>query len=306
MTSANGILVTGAPRSGTSWVGRMVSQAPHVRYVHEPFNITSRPCHCGVKFDYWFQYVSSNNKRLFHDHLGHTIFPGFSRIGLLNQVTWMWQSKRIRPLAGYFRSYLSHRVVVKDPLAVISAETVADLFDMDVVVVVRHPAAVVSSYKQLHWSHPFSHFLQQPQLMEEHFAPYRAEIEDVARHRYGVVDEAALLWKLIHSVVVTYRERRPSWVVVRYEDLASNPIEGFRNMFERVRLPFSHRASDVIRAHSPSGYGPDTPSPYAIKRDSHHVMSKWKNDLTVTEVDRIRARVQDVASVFFTDEDWVI
>ncbi|MCF8233846.1 MAG: hypothetical protein K9G67_15655 [Bacteroidales bacterium] len=33
------ILVTGAHRSGTTWVGHVMREAPEVHYIHEPFNV---------------------------------------------------------------------------------------------------------------------------------------------------------------------------------------------------------------------------------------------------------------------------
>lgn len=41
------------------------------------------------------------------------------------------------------------RPLVKDPFALFSAEWFADNFDAEVIVIVRHPAAVVSSIKRL-------------------------------------------------------------------------------------------------------------------------------------------------------------
>lgn len=102
MISRKPILVTGSPRSGTSRVGRMIGQVPSVRYVHEPFNISGRPCRCGVKFYYWFHYLSSESRLFLQSHLKHTIFPAYNRIGLLNLITEILQSKRIRPLLLIF------------------------------------------------------------------------------------------------------------------------------------------------------------------------------------------------------------
>ena len=36
MQNASPILVTGSHRSGSTWVGKMLSVAPHVAYIHEP------------------------------------------------------------------------------------------------------------------------------------------------------------------------------------------------------------------------------------------------------------------------------
>jgi hypothetical protein len=298
------ILVTGMPRSGTSWVGRMISQAPLVRHVHEPLNISSRPCRCGVKFDYWFHYLSPENLPYFHSHLKHTIFPAFNRIGLLNLITELVQSKRIRPISRYVQSHLFFRAVVKDPIAIFSAKTLAGLFNMDVVILIRHPAAIVSSYKSLNWTHSFAHFLNQPELMEDHLAPFRSEIEAFAKNEYDVVDQAALLWKLIHSMIIQYQETQPDWVFVRYEELAVNPIEGFHKIFNRLRLPLTKRMRRTIQGHSLQNQPPNAADPYIIKQDPHQVISKWKTNLTSAEIHRIRARVEDVSSTFFTDDDW--
>ena len=43
MSSGRPILVTGAHRSGTTWVGKMLALAPGVGYVHEPFSPLTRP-----------------------------------------------------------------------------------------------------------------------------------------------------------------------------------------------------------------------------------------------------------------------
>jgi hypothetical protein len=304
MTSLKPILVTGAPRSGTSWVGRMISQVPFVRYVHEPFNISSRPCRCGTKFDYWFYYLSSSNRMFFHNHLNHIFFPAFSKIGLFNLISEMVESKRVGPLMRYFQSYLFHRVVVKDPIAVFSAEKLADMYDMNVVVLIRHPAAIVNSYKVLNWTHPFSHFLYQSELMKKHLAPFRPEIEDFVENQHDIIDQVALLWKLIHYMIIKYAEMRPGWLFVRYEDLALNPIEGYQNMFDWLGLPFSEHTRNAIQAHSLREQKTNTADPYAIKQNPSLVVSQWKKALTSSEIERIRRRVEDVASSFYSDEEW--
>lgn len=298
------ILVTGSPRSGTSWVGRMIEQEPFVRYVHEPFNISRIPCRCGVNFEYWFQYLSLEILNEFREHLGHTIYPAYTWIGLLNTITEMVQSKRIRPLSKYFETYLPRRVVVKGPLAIFSAETLAHLFEMDVVVLIRHPAAIVSSYKDLNWTHPFSHFLNQPELIEEQLSPFRHEIEDFANNEYDIVDQIALLWKLIHYKIANHQETHPNWIFLRYEDLALNPIEEYRTIFQQLDLPFSDHTYAMIQSHNMQQMPSESFDPYSIKQNPRQVISKWRDRLTTAEIARIRERVEDVSSVFYSDDEW--
>jgi len=303
-TSNKPILVTGIPRSGTSWVGRMISQAPYVRYVHEPFNISGNLCHCGMSFRYWFQYISPENSHKFSEHLHHTIFPAYHRIGFFNTITEIANTKRIRPLTNYLRTYLSHRVIVKDPIAVFSAETLANMFDMDVIVLIRHPAAIVSSYKSLNWTHPFSHFLSQPDLMEEHLSPFRDEINEFVINQYDIVDQIALLWKLVHHMIIKYQRTKPSWIFVRYKDLALEPLDGYQKIFQKLGLKFSEHIRDRIQAHSLLKETLSDDDPYAIKQNPYQVIYKWKKTLTPDEINRIQKRVEEISAVFFSDNEW--
>lgn len=304
MTSTNGVLVTGAPRSGTTWVGRIIARAPAVHFVHEPFNITGHPCCCGVRLKYWFHYLSQTNTHEYKEHLRHTIYPAYTSAGLVNLITEIVRSRRIRPLAKYLGSYFSHRVVVKDPLAVFSAETLSTLFDLNVLVLIRHPAAVVNSYKAANWTHPFSHFLDQPLLMEERLAPFRGEIEDFAKHEYDTIDQIAFLWKLIHFMISHYQAAQPRWLFVKYEELVLEPIEGFRKIFGRLELPYSDRVREAIQRYRLQEPLAPTTEMYSTRQHPHQVLSKWKVSLTPEEIDRIRKRVGDVSSAFYSDREW--
>ena len=78
---------------------------------------------------------------------------------------------------------------MKAPLGVFSAGWLASTFDLDVVILIRHPAAVAHSYKRLQWRHPFSDFLRQPKLMEEHLSSFAPQIERYARTEQNLVDQ---------------------------------------------------------------------------------------------------------------------
>lgn len=305
MVAGKSILITGIPRSGTTWVGRMVAQAPQVRYIHEPFNITGRSCACGVKFDKWFYYISQENECRFLEHLSHTINPSVNHYGLLNLTREVWSTRRVQPVRRYVKSFLrGHRPLIKGPLALFSAAWLASVFDMEVIVVIRHPAAVVASYKQLNWSHPFSHFLEQPLLMREHLAPFETEIRDFANNEYDLVDQAALLWKLTHYMILKYRQTRPHWIFIRHIDLSRDPINGFQRIFSKLNLPFSDRNSQTIQNHSVAPNPTRSADPYSVKRDSKQMISNWKSQLTPAEIERVRARVEDISKEFYSDEDW--
>lgn len=304
MRSNKPILITGSPRSGTSWVGRIIGQEPFLHYVHEPFNISNPPCSCGVRFIYWFWYLTPANYETYEEHLAHTIYPAYSRAGLINAVSEVRRSRRIRPLLRYLMSHVTRGVIVKDPIAVFSAGMLAKLYEMNVVVLIRHPAAIVNSYKTLNWTHPFLHFMRQPELMEEHLAPFRHEIEDFAKNNHDIVDQAALLWKLIHYRIKKFQETHPDWVFIRYKDLALNPIAGYKKIFDQTGLRFSEPTRARIEAHQLQDSDPKNQDPYSVKQNPQFVLWKWRKGLTAEQITRIRKRVESVSQYFYADHEW--
>src|SRR5450755_544441 len=62
------ILITGSPRSGTTWVGDVLQQCPGMMLLTEPFNpdLSQRPARvCNIRFGEWFVYVTDDNEGQF-------------------------------------------------------------------------------------------------------------------------------------------------------------------------------------------------------------------------------------------------
>ncbi len=142
--------------------------------------------------------------------------------------------------------------------------------------------------------------------MEEQLGSFQSEIEDFAKNTYDIVEQVALLWKLIHFMIIKYRDTQPNWIFVKYADLAAEPIEGYRTIFEQLKLPFSERIRAEIHSRSSQEQLSDDTTPYSITRNSQQVITQWKKNLTAAEINRIRIRVEDVSSSFFSDEEWII
>ena len=169
------ILVTGSHRSGSTWLGQMIGASDVVGYVHEPFNIDRGPGICRTRFPYWFTYIRPGTDGAIADDFRRLLD---FRYNYLAQAVRVRSKRDVRVLirdGGHFLRYrMRHlRPLVKDPMALFSAEWIAETFDAQVVVVVRHPAAFASSLKLDGWTHPFSHFLNQPALIEDYLSPSR-------------------------------------------------------------------------------------------------------------------------------------
>ena len=286
----------------------MIGASDAVGYIHEPFNIDRGPGICRTRFPYWFTYIRPGTDGALADDFRRLLAFRYNYLAQAGSV----RSRRdvrvlIRDGGRFLRYRMRHaRPLVKDPMALFSAEWIAETFDAQVVVIVRHPAAFASSIKLDGWAHPFSHFLDQPALMEDHLSRFRQEIDSFAREEHDILDQAALLWRLIHSTIADYRVQHPEWVVVRHEDLSRDPIQGFGAVFEALDLSYTEDVKDAIR-RSTSRSNPvdrEVNGRQFLTRDSRANVDNWRRRLTPTEVERVRARVADVSPLFYGDDEW--
>jgi hypothetical protein len=300
------ILVTGSHRSGSTWVGKTLANAPDVGYIREPFGVHHRRGVLDVRFPYWFPYICSENEapylRPMRDMLA---FRSHTAAGLASV-----RSPRDLALAAHDRVEFARfrrrraRPLLKDPIAVFSAEWIADRFDAQVIALIRHPAAFASSLKKYRWTHPFGDFLAQPLLMRDLLSSYQEEITRFAGEERPIVDQAILLWNLIHSAIDTYRERRKDWVFARHEDLSRDPVEGFRSMFAAVGVPFSKEAEGAIARATAADNPAEVSEAGVLARDSRAGIWTWKARLTDEEIARVRAGTDPLWRAFYGEEDW--
>ena len=295
------ILVTGAPRSGTTWVGKMLALAPGVGYVHEPFN----PRFSAGRFDRYFTVVTRENEARYAPELQRMLTFHYELVPRLRR------RHRPKDVARTFRDFtrvqrvrLRHaRPLMKDPIALLSAEWLAQRFEMDVVVLIRHPAAFASSLKRLGWRHSFATFLDDGRVPEV-IRPYEGEVRAQAREPGDLLAQAALLWRLLYNAVASYRERHPDWVFLRHEDISLEPSASFERLYERLGLELTEAARTEIERASASGNPAAPTTPHAVELDSAASLGRWRDELTRDEIETLRARTSDVWPRFYADEDW--
>ncbi len=130
----------------------------------------------------------------------------------------------------------TQRALLKDPIAFFSAPWLANTFDADVLLLVRHPAAFASSLKRLGWGFDFRNLTSQQELMDGPLAAHADELRAAEAADLDIIDVAIVLWRVFNSVALTYRADHPTWLVRRYEDLAGNPVEAFRALYSDLGL----------------------------------------------------------------------
>jgi hypothetical protein len=303
---ARPILVTGMARSGTTWVGRMLCAGGAAGYLHEPFSLTKMPGTLRLPARHWYEYVCGENEELFLPRL--QAWLGF-RYPVAREVTRCRTRAELRWTIETWRSFRAsrgRRPLVKDPYSVLSAQWFADRLASDVVVTVRHPAAVVASWKRLEWNFDFGNLLDQPLLVRDRLGGFVHELEAARAAEPNLVDEVALLWRVIYSVVLDYCDRRPAFRVVRHEDLSRNPLGEFKPLYEAVGLPFTSEAAEAVTTSSARTNPKETTTedPYETQLDSAANLDAWRSRLTADERARIREITEATARRYYPEIEW--
>ena len=301
------ILVTGSHRSGTTWVGRMLAATPQVGYIHEPFNLMHHPGICTAPFSYWFTYITEENEAAYFEPLKQTLAFRFSFGAELPALRTPRQAGRmVKNYTNFTRYRLRHAVpLMKDPIALFSSEWLAKRFDMNVVVLIRHPAAFTSSIRRLNWTHDFSHFLAQPLLMRDYLAPFEADIRAFAEKEHDIFEQATLLWRIIHHLIIQYQEKHKDWVFLRHEDISEDPLHHFEYLYKRMNLTFTGKVKQVIEEYSSEDNPVDVSKGHTlVKRNSKSNIKSWKKKFSGDELTRLRNEVEEISQKFYSDADW--
>jgi hypothetical protein len=311
------ILITGMARSGGSWVSRMVAGSGEVVHINEPFNRRHppglTPGILRVPPPRAYQYVGAHNEEKyvagFRDML--RLRYNFAAELRVNRGAY-----DLAKMAKYGAAFAYGRVrrllpLVDDPYMVFAAEWMAERLDCQVVVLVRHPAGIVSSLTRIGdgWSDNLPDIAAQPELVRDHLTPYAEELERAAREPLDPIAHGALLWRLIHAGIAQQAARNPRIVVVRYEDMATDPVNEFRKLYDRIEgITFNRDAEQAVRGGCLAGPA-QRQVPWGrvgLGRTAFQPMQSvanawaWRDRLSAGQLAEVIERTRDVAGRFYT------
>ncbi len=303
------VLVTGAPRSGTTWVGKMLALSPSLGYIHEPFNNDHNVGRLPQHFPENFFYLHSGNETPYRLWLDDVLDYKYylSRALIKNQG--------LREKGAHVREWMHFisfrwkrkRPLIKDPLAFFSTPWLSQKFNVRPIVVIRHPAAVISSFKRLNWNITFEHFLNQQQLLTDWLGDHEEEIVQATKQSLSTIQAGILLWKLIYSTVIQYQNRFPEWFYVRHEDLSRDPEQAFHDLFQYISVPYTDAVIKKLRVYIQGNVRsevPDGANAMYIRINSRENIFNWKKRLSQDEISEIKSQLEPLWRQFYSDEDW--
>lgn len=307
----NWMFVTGVPRSGTTFVGRVLSWPLEVDYIHEPFNAA-----CGIpgmKGRYRYIRPSLDTEEM---RRNHALIQRLFNYDFTLRTTHDEKDSRTRKMVKHvFGSrgpfYLRmaklnpfHRAaVIKDPTGCLMAEYLYLTFGVKPVIVVRHPVSLAASLKRIDWWPKTFMLGQQKALVEDYFVD---EVDLLTKKWPDRLQTMAAHWRSIYKVLLTQASRHPDWQIVKIEDISASPVDTFQQLYDALGLTWTSYVESRIRSHTSREGRAEAREGRVqdLQRDSAKIFELRLQSLSVEDRRAIFDVVQDVALQVYSKESF--
>ena len=291
------VLVTGAPRSGTTPVGAALALAPGARMIYEPMGPTGDrripvgfaiPGQAGLSVDVFRDFLDDlkalrldlkPQKRRSHANMIFSQRLIRSIIGSRTRLTY-WTAK----LAPNFAT-----LVWKDPMAAFAVPSVLS-HGIPTVICIRSPLAHAASFKRKGWTADIASIY--PHFRDCYGAVPEIERLIAADQKPKSVASASMLWHLVY--LLAYRTSCGEFgrfsvplLLISGTELEANEMQVYCRMYENLGLPFEGRPRRWLegragQAVEDSGGATRT---HDWRRSILATNSYWKHTLTDEEVE---------------------
>jgi hypothetical protein len=299
---ANLIILLGAPRSGTTWIGKIFDSHPGALYRHEPDTVLRAPdlpVLCPP--EKMEEYTARGKRYLERLMVSRSLkaagsLPIFeknyrSRLGNVLHRSIVLGLKAVGALPWVNASDLSVPDMLSrgapPPILVfktVSSRGRAGVFlrampNARVIFIVRHPcgqvASTVSGIRKSRFERrvPFDEVLQTAEARQ--LGLTREVLESLS-----LIEQAAWHWAILNQKVLNDLSSSPSVLCVRYEDIAMNPLDQVKAMFNFVKLPWNSQSEAFLRK-STSGSGNE--GYFDVVRNSLASANRWRKELSPGE-----------------------
>ena len=310
---SNWIFVTGVIRSGTTFVGDILSHGLSVDYLHEPFHGGyTQPGHVELLPRYVSSGDTSEHVREYNDQLDRLFryqldmrtsrYDGDSRLRKLaksvvgSRGPFYLRIAKVNPFAS--------ACVIKDPVARLVTGHLYRRYDVKPVIVMKHPVSLAASLERVKWYPELEEYRRDNALRRDFFAGDDAFFERSWPNR---LLESMGHWRATYKFLLDEAERYGDWTVVVHEDLSADPQTEFRRLFDNVGLEFSASAARKVERLT----GSKSPTERAgrvqdFRRDSSKIFETRRQMVPHETRQQIFDIVHDVALRVYTRESFDI
>jgi hypothetical protein len=265
------IFLAGSGRSGTTWLADLINFKRDFRYMFEPFH--NEKIKEWSAFNYR-QYFSGVEDDPVIQKAVSSIFDG--------RINSSWTDK-------FWDKKPKNKLLIKD----IRANLMLKWFrvhypEMPVILLVRHPGAVIHSKMRLNWTVDLKNFLLQSNLVEDHLQPF---MELMNQPGLSIFQQHAMMWCIENYI--PFRQFKAGEIqVIFYEDLVMQPERQLKTLFNFIAEPYDAGVMELV--NKPSALAKRHNANLASAED---LISGWKNSISPGD----RALLEEIIRNFGMD-----
>jgi hypothetical protein len=289
------LLIAGIPRSGSTWTQLILSSDPSTLLVMEPDSETkSAPAIWAKRRLGRYPVLTPGERDADYEKLWRWVLAGAprgrrletaERVRKIALKEWRWYVQgRWTPtmrLAGQLGrkprdqpvpAMRDHRLLVKSVHAAMSVEWLATTFDLEVLVLLRHPAAVLASWQSLGLPEHFARLERVPEV--------RQRCEEWGVPLPGPDELEHTVWLL--GVLLTSLEqaaRHSGFLLRTHEQMCLSPAAEFRSLYGELGLEWTDRTDAALEGSNRPGQG------WSVERVAKDQPDLWKTRLSPATVD---------------------
>lgn len=307
----NVTLLLGAPRSGTTWLGKILDSHPNVLYRHEPDTIrTTRdlPAVCPPDQIPDFQDTARAYLRGMMNVTAlpvagsRPVFAKSYRFGVVGKLRGslvgavhaaaQWKPLRTRARSFKVPDMIGGRQVAKLNVVLKSVRSrgrvgllAQALPRARIVFVLRDPFGYVAAMLRGTRHGRFSSRIPVQELLDTMQARHLG-LTETAYRQLPVLEQLAWNWAILNQKALDELAGLGRVKIVHYHDLCATPVRAARDVFAFLGLPWHAQTDSFIRACVE--YDGKDPA-YRLLRNARRSLNRWQGDLKQEERDRIEA-----------------
>lgn len=309
MTKLPIILLFGMPRSGTTWIGKIFDSHPDTLYRHEPDSwglLNSIPLMAPVeRADEYASRIRDFCTRLPGMKMTKVaastpIFPKSYYSPLRHQM-FRLNVFAVKAAAKMFGEQAVYNLIRAEDMAGIrmvwkSIESLGRLGAIERAMrpcygihIARHPCGYAASVLRGESQRRFTSDVS----ASEDMGLLTLCLDTATARQHGLtleslkrmhpVERLAWRWVLFNTKAMQDIEGEPGCMTLRYEDLCRDPVGVAKQLFEFTRLPWNEQTERFVNQSTSKDVG----RYYSVVKDPLKASSKWKDELSRADIDRI-------------------